>query len=81
MRDRAARRPSPLVAGGAPFFAAYARPLASKGEGGQAVTRCLEGPLETFEYEGNEYDSLSAVANAITGSHCNGFRFFKLEAK
>jgi non-lysosomal glucosylceramidase len=39
--------------GGAPFFALYARPLASKGgEGGEAVTRCLEGPLEWFEYEG-----------------------------
>ncbi len=32
-----------------------------------------------FEYEGQRYKSLSAVAKAITGSHCNGFRFFKLE--
>jgi hypothetical protein len=31
-----------------------------------------------FEYEGEAYSSLSAVARAITGSHCNGFLFFKL---
>jgi hypothetical protein len=27
------------------------------------------------------YPSLSAVAKAVTGSHCNGFLFFKLNAK
>jgi hypothetical protein len=31
-----------------------------------------------FEYEGSTYPSLSAVAKAITGSHCNGFLFFRL---
>jgi hypothetical protein len=30
-----------------------------------------------FEYEGEVYPSLSAVAGAVTGSHCNGFLFFK----
>src|SRR5262245_8907996 len=30
-----------------------------------------------FEYQGQVYPSLSAVAKAITGSHCNGFLFFK----
>jgi len=34
-----------------------------------------------FEYEGERYRSLSAVAKAITGSHINGFRFFVLESK
>ncbi len=34
-----------------------------------------------FEYDGQRYKSLSAVAKAITGSHCNGFRFFGLEGK
>lgn len=29
-----------------------------------------------FEYEGKVYRSLSAVANAITGSHWNGLKFF-----
>jgi len=32
-----------------------------------------------FEYDGQRYKSLSGVAKAITGSHCNGFRFFGLE--
>jgi len=31
-----------------------------------------------FEFEGQVYRSLSAVARAITGSHCNGFLFFRL---
>jgi hypothetical protein len=35
----------------------------------------------TFEYEGRRYKSLSAVAKAVSGSHCNGFRFFGLEGK
>ncbi|OWK39868.1 DUF2924 domain-containing protein [Fimbriiglobus ruber] len=34
-----------------------------------------------FEHDGIVYTSLSAVAKAITGSHCNGFRFFRLVAK
>ena len=32
-----------------------------------------------LEYEGQRYKSLSAVAKAVSGSHCNGFRFFQLE--
>jgi hypothetical protein len=31
-----------------------------------------------FEFEGETYRSLSAVAKAITGSHCNGFLFFRI---
>jgi hypothetical protein len=31
-----------------------------------------------FEFEGAIYTSLSAVAKAITGSHCNGHLFFRL---
>jgi hypothetical protein len=34
-----------------------------------------------FEYEGQVYRSLSAVAKAITGSHCNGYLFFRLGEK
>jgi hypothetical protein len=34
-----------------------------------------------FEYAGEVYASLSAVAKAVTGSHCNGFHFFRLNAK
>lgn len=31
-----------------------------------------------FEFEGEVYRSLSAVAKKITGSHCNGYLFFRL---
>lgn len=31
-----------------------------------------------FEYAGEVYKSLSAVAKAVTGSHCNGYAFFRL---
>jgi DUF2924 family protein len=31
-----------------------------------------------FAYDGQVFKSLSAVAKAITGSHCNGFYFFAL---
>ena len=31
-----------------------------------------------FLYQGQVFGSLSAVAKAITGSHCNGFLFFRL---
>jgi hypothetical protein len=32
---------------------------------------------EGFAYAGRVYSSLSAVAKAVTGSHCNGFHFFR----
>ncbi len=31
-----------------------------------------------FEFEGEVFKSLSAVAKKITGSHCNGYLFFRL---
>jgi len=34
-----------------------------------------------FEWEGEVYRSLSAVAKAITGSHCSGHAFFGLAKK
>ncbi|MCK6458006.1 MAG: DUF2924 domain-containing protein [Phycisphaerae bacterium] len=53
---------------------------------GAAITRNYKGRMlsvtvlpDGFEYEGQRYRSLSAVAKAITGSHMNGFRFFQLE--
>ena len=36
---------------------------------------------EGFEYGGEKYKTLTAVAKVITGSHMNGFRFFHLEVK
>lgn len=53
---------------------------------GAAITRKYKGRMlsvtvlpDGFEYDGQRYRSLSAVAKAITGSHMNGFRFFRLE--
>ena len=34
-----------------------------------------------LEFEGRIYPSLSAVAKAITGSHCSGYLFFRLTSK
>jgi len=55
---------------------------------GDAIVRRYKGrqvrvvvQKDGFEYEGRRYKSLSAVAKAISGSHCNGFRFFGLEGK
>src|SRR4051794_35337108 len=51
---------------------------------GTVLTRPYKGSVlqvkiraDGFEYQGQVYPSLSAVAKAITGSHCNGFLFFK----
>jgi hypothetical protein len=51
---------------------------------GTIITRDYKGQKlqvqvlrDGFEYEGKVYRSLSAVAKAITGSHCNGFWFFR----
>jgi hypothetical protein len=49
--------------------------LARPYKGGMLQVRVL---ADGFEYEGAIYSSLSAVAKAITGSHCNGFLFFRL---
>ena len=52
---------------------------------GQVIERHYKGKLlivmvmtDGFEFDGERYKSLTAVARAITGSHCNGFHFFKL---
>lgn len=52
---------------------------------GAVITRSYKGETlqvkvltRGFEFEGEVYRSLSAVAKAITGSHCNGFHFFRL---
>jgi hypothetical protein len=52
---------------------------------GSLITRPYKGGTvqvkvlpKGFEYEGEVYRSLSAVAKAVTGSHCNGYLFFRL---
>src|SRR5262249_39912013 len=49
--------------------------LARKYKGKTVLVKVLQGG---FEYQGDLYPSLSAAAKAITGSHCNGYLFFKL---
>ncbi len=55
---------------------------------GTTITRKYKGRTllvtvlaDGFEFEGQRYRSITAVAKAITGSHMNGFRFFALEEK
>jgi hypothetical protein len=52
---------------------------------GQVLRRLYKGRMvhvrilpKGFEFEGSVYRSLSAVAKAVTGSHTNGFLFFRL---
>jgi hypothetical protein len=52
---------------------------------GSVLTRPYKGRtlqvrilLHGFEFEGVVYPSLSGVAKAVTGSHCNGYLFFRL---
>jgi Protein of unknown function (DUF2924) len=52
---------------------------------GTLITREYKGQTlqvkvlpQGFEFEGEVYKSLSAVAKAITGQHCNGYYFFRL---
>lgn len=52
---------------------------------GTVITRAYKGETlhvkvlpHGFEFEGEVFKSLSAVAKAITGQHCNGYYFFRL---
>jgi hypothetical protein len=52
---------------------------------GTVITRTYKGDTlhvqvlpQGFEFEGEVFKSLSAVAKAITGQHCNGYHFFRL---
>ena len=53
---------------------------------GNTLTRTYKGRQivvtvheKHFEWDGRPFSSLSAVAKAITGSHMNGYRFFRLD--
>jgi hypothetical protein len=55
---------------------------------GKILSRLYKGRMvhvrvlsKGFEFEGAVYKSLSAVAKAVTGSHTNGFLFFRLVNK
>ena len=55
---------------------------------GTILTRDYKGTMiqvqvlpNGFEYQGEVYKSLSAVAKAVTGQHVNGFAFFRLSQR
>jgi len=83
--------PPPLpIAGASPSGAPRSRYI---GDGrlpgvGAVITREYRGRTARvkvveggFEFQGEVYRSLSAVAKTICGSHCNGFLFFNLLRK
>jgi len=45
----------------------------------QNITHTVTALAEGFEWNGRTYKSLSAVANAITGTNWNGFAFFGIK--
>jgi hypothetical protein len=45
----------------------------------QGVEHCVTVQREGFEYQGRPYQSLSAIARAITGTRWNGWVFFGLK--
>ena len=55
---------------------------------GTVITRVYRGKTlavtvldDGFEYEGERYRSLTAIADKVTGSHWNGWQFFGLKGK
>src|SRR5439155_26791902 len=91
-RDADLRLSAPRALGseaapGQPESAAPARQLTDNRlpRPGTVITRRYKGQMlqvrilaSGFAFAGQVYPSLSAVAKAITGSHCNGFLFFRL---
>lgn len=48
---------------------------------GQALRVVVLADAQGFEWNGARYRTLSAIAKKVTGSHINGFRFFRLGGK
>ena len=53
---------------------------------GNQITRTYKGRTvdvtvrpDGFEFEGEVYRSLTAIAKAVTGTHWNGYHFFNLK--
>lgn len=67
--------PRPRARGGDPRLPAPGRSIVRRYKG-RAVRVFVHS--DGFEYEGKRYRSLSAVARDVTGTHINGFRFFRL---
>jgi len=76
-------QPEPAARATAPPIAAVLDPRLPAV--GTVLTRTYKGgevrvkvQPDGFEYAGERYASLSAVARAVTGTHTNGFLFFRL---
>jgi hypothetical protein len=69
------QRPARSVGRGHPRLPPPGTILTRPYKGHTLEVRVLE---QGFVYQGQVYASLSAVAKAITGSHCSGYRFFRL---
>ena len=76
----------PLPGANAKVIAFEPEPVSNDPVPGTVITREYKGHEirvraldEGYEYEGQPYRSLSAVAKAVTGSHWNGRAFFGLK--
>ncbi len=84
-----APRPRPLVPGGQTTNAPIELPQDDRlPMPGAVITRRYKNQTiavrvlpKGFEYEGDIYRTLSAVAKKVTGTHWNGFHFFNLRDK
>ncbi len=48
---------------------------------GRTIRVVVLADREGFEHDGERFRTLSAIAKKVTGSHINGFRFFRLGSK
>ncbi len=48
---------------------------------GRTIRVVVLADNDGFEYDGERFRTLSAIAKKVTGSHINGFRFFRLGGK
>ena len=78
------KEPVPVVLEGSQPAAPVCRSDSRLPMPGTILTRDYKGQTlqvevlaEGFAYAGQSYKSLSAVAKAVTGAHCNGFHFFR----
>jgi len=87
LRTTAPRTPSPTLGGSGLQGAMPAATITDERvpPPGTVLTRVYRGQAyhvvvrdDGFEYDGEVFRSLSAIAEMITGSHWNGFLFFKI---
>jgi len=83
MAPSAARAAAPATAGRAAATAKRRLPMPGTVLTRRYKDRTLAVTVLTdgFEFEGQRYKSLSAVAKLVTGAHWNGFHFFGLVTK